>query len=798
MTRNEEPAGGQALRQGGGRRWTVWLLFSVAVFFLTFPALFLGDGQFYLRDFHPFFYPQKLFLAQSLDSGTFPLWQPHLGCGVPFFASLQPGVAYPPSLLFILGTSFQAGLKLFVAFHFLLAFLSAALLARSLLRAALWVCCLTGTAFACGGYLVSSVSQLNNLQSAAWAPLVLVAVLALLRGRPLSGMVFTSLAVACQLLGGGVEVTALTLAAALVLAVLPFERPAGAAVWRGPLLVGGAVLLAAGLTAFQVLPTVEMAGRSIRSGGGLETEEAAAYSLQPENLQNIGAPRRLGDPAAPDYFKSFPGGRVPWLISIYQGAVVLYLALAGLLAGRRMLVLRLALLAAAGAGLLLALGDAFPLTAALFKVIPGAGWFRYPEKFVFLTSLALPLLAALGCRDLYGDPLPPPRLPPLAAELTALLLPLALLGMAGWAGGTRGDASCYAVALPLVLLLLAALTRFLARRKMLGPAIAGLLLAILVAVDLSSAHRPLNSTAPAGFYSSVPAAARVILEQQQPGTAGCRIPPRVRSTLPGCPGGPPVTRRPQATPLDTHLVWRAYLSPNSSGIYGISQVRGSTGMELRHPAHRERLLTAAGLPDKLALLALWGVDYLLMDRDLSFPDELFRVEIQQDLPGQRLYRLTRPLPRLFAVSADAAGRYPRAEALLLTTGEGMAGLVDTLRGDLDRGAGLGEGLRITAWGPQRVAAELEIRRPGMLLAFTEGHDPGWTARVDGHPVALQEGLGGFCLAPLPGAGRHRVELTYRPPGFRPGLAVTAAAVALLLLLSLLAWRQRVDRGRGTT
>jgi hypothetical protein len=670
----------------------------------------------------------------------------------------------------------------------LLAFLSAAVLARSLLRADPWVCCLSGTAYALGGFLVSSVSQLNNLQSAAWAPLVLASVPGLLRHRRFGSLLLTALLMAVQLLGGGVEVTALTLVAALALTLLPSGKPGLGARWQGPLLVGAAILIALLLTAFQLLPTAEMASRSIRSGAGLG-QGATAYSLRPENLQNISVPRRLADPGDPDYFNSFPRGRVPWLISIYQGAVVIYLALAGLLCGRNRLGLRLVLLAGALGGLLLALGDAFPLSAALWRLLPGAGWFRYPEKFVFLTGLAIPLLAALGCRDSTADGNQGSLLSRLACEATALLLPLVLLAVA-FRGGAGGRAASSAVALPLVLLLLAALTRFLARLKRLGPAAAALLLAVLVVADLSSAHRPLNATVPEEFYRTPPAAAAAIGQSE--------IPSRFRSTLPGCPGGPAATERPRATPLQTHLVWRAYLSPNIAGIYGISQVRGSTGMELRYPAERERLLTAAGLPDKLALLALWGVEYLLMDRELAFPNHLLLVSDRLDLPEQRLYRLRRPLPRLFVVLEDLSAGYPRLQERLLTSGQGAAELVESLRDDLALGRSRGEGVKILAWGPQRVAAEVETRRQGVLLAFTETHDPGWTAIVDGRPAPLFEGLGGFCLVRLPGPGRHRVELHYRPRGFLTGLAVAAAAFLLLLLLAAINRRCRVDLGGGTT
>jgi len=811
VTRIGEP-GGRFSRTRDVQHWTILLLFFSGVFFLTFPLIILGDRQFFLRDFHPFFYPQKFFLAVGLDHFSLPLWLPHVGCGVPFFASLQPGVAYPPSLLLSLCGSFDLGLKLLVGFHFLLAFVSAAALARFLFRSGPWACCLTGAAYAFGGYLASSVSQLNNLQSAAWAPLVLLVFFRLVRRPTIAGLFCAALVSALQLLGGGVEVTVLTGAAALVLSVFGFVRPEGGhrdmgsvtlfrRRWRGPSLVVGALCLALALSAFQVLPTLEMAGRSSRAGGGLTDGEASSYSLQPANLMNITVPRRLTDPGQPDYFNAFSRGGVPWLISIYQGVVVLYIALVGLLVGSRRLGLRLALFLCAAAGVFLALGESFPLTAALLGSLPGAGWFRYPEKLLFLGALTIPLLAALGCREHTAE-LPrgnnrPGSLWPMAAEGLALVLPLGCLAMS-WVVERRGG-SASAVGIPLFLLAMAVAVRFLTWRKVVGGNLAVFLLALLVAADLSTAHRPLNAMVPADFYRDPPAAARLILgDYQSSGTGGARFPPRCRSTLPGLAGGPPATERPTATPQDTHLVWRAYLSPNIAGLYGISQVRGSTGMELRSPAQRERLLATVSVPDKLALLSLWGVTWLVMDRELACADDLELVTRRLDLPGQKLYRLRRSLPRLFLVESELAGSYGRFENRVQTTGAGMSEYVQALRRDLQHGGSLGEETRLTAWSPSRLSVEVTVQREGMLLAFTESHDPGWEALVDGRPAVVEEGLGGFSLILLPGPGRHRLDLCYRPPGLFCGTVVSLTTFLLLFLLAVFAGRRaRIGRAPAT-
>jgi len=548
------------------------------------------------------------------------------------------------------------------------------------------------------------------------------------------------------------------------------------------------------LVAFQMLPTIEMAGRSSRAEGGLEAAGASAYALEPANLPNLAAPRRLADAGEQSYFRAFPGGRVPWLISIYLGTVVLYLALRGLLTAGGCAGPRFMLAVFAVTGLLLALGENMPLTGVLYRHLPGTGWFRYPEKFLFLPAVSVPLLAALGCATAGRQS--PDSGNRWWAEAAALLVPLGLLIMPLTIGERLG---AYSTTVPAILLILAAVVHLLGRRGRLGGGTAMLLLAVLAAADLSAAHRLLNATVPVDFYREPPAVARVILGQERDGPH----PPRLCSTLPGRPGGPPVTERGRTTPLETHLVWRAYLTPNSAGSHGISQIRGSTGMELARPAHRERLLARAPLEAQLALLSLWGVEYLLMDRELDAPGDLQLLSDRLDLYGQSLYWMRRALPRAFLADPALVDRYPEAEARLQSGESGMAALVDDLRTGIETAGRSGDDARFTSWAAGRFEAEVTTGAAGTVLVVTESHDPGWQALVDGRPAAVREGLGGFILVDMPSAGRHTLVLRYRPPWFRTGLVLSLLTVSGLLVCCIAVRRRHpspvqatVDRAGG--
>ena len=95
----------------------------------------------------------KHVLVESVRSGRIPFWNPGIAGGEPFFASLQPGVLYPGSLLlYVLPLS--VSFDWLVALHYPLAGMGLYLLLTRWGRspAASWV---GAAAFMLGGYLVS-------------------------------------------------------------------------------------------------------------------------------------------------------------------------------------------------------------------------------------------------------------------------------------------------------------------------------------------------------------------------------------------------------------------------------------------------------------------------------------------------------------------------------------------------------------------------------------------------------------------------------------------------------------------
>jgi hypothetical protein len=76
-----------------------------------------------------------------------------------------------------------------------------------------------------------------------------------------------------------------------------------------------------------------------------------------------------------------------------------------------------------------------------------------------------------------------------------------------------------------------------------------------------------------------------------------------------------------------------------------------------------------------------------------------------------------------------------------------------------------------------------------LLVFADAYDPGWRARVDGVEAGVLRANLAFRAVRVP-AGRHAVELVYRPRPVVGGLAVSGAAMVLATGLLLVSRRAR--------
>lgn len=205
--------------------------------------------------------------------------------------------------------------------------------------------------------------------------------------------------------------------------------------------------------------------------------------------------------------------------------------------------------------------------------------------------------------------------------------------------------------------------------------------------------------------------------------------------------------------------------------FGLESVNGA-GPELRRTAE---LLSQPSA----RVLELMGVARIVsnVDRPAGAPPDLPPLLKAQSFPG-----LTRALlvpegivvPPEKAIAVVLSPTLDPLRTAVLEEGEPVA--ADP--GWKDEEAAV----RVVTYKPGRIVLDARLPARGVLVLFN-AYESGWRAAVDGAPYEVERADGAFQGIRLP-AGRHGVELVYRPPGLREGLGVGLAGVLGAILIAI--------------
>jgi hypothetical protein len=564
------------------------------------------------------------------------------------------------------------------------------------------------------------------------------------------------------------------------LAVLVCEALAAERTRRGRALavVGTAALLAALLGAVQLLPALEVA--RVGRPDGVPLVEAQHFSFPPLRLIELAWPGAFGAPYSSDWLlhRLYDEGTgldyEPWSAGVYVGLATPLLVLVALARPHRSR-REIALAALLGASLAIAFGAHTPLFAAFFARVPGARQFRYPEKYLFVTTLAA---CALGPRGLDAVAARPRRA--LGAGAGALLLLAgawlmapqlggALLDAVGRAGAvTPGRAAATlaacarrAVAVAAALLLPLAL----AAAGRLSPRGLRAVLAALVVVDLFAASLPLADYVPAELYRETP-----------PPTALMRA----RAA------GPVRLYRPRYADFSVDgaaaaALARGTLRPDCGVEDGIAQL---DAYEI-FPLPTEQLLWRALAREPLRLLHIMGARFVLTSSSLFAPRpglSLVRAWPELQLT---LGEVAQPAPRVY-LARDARVADDAGTAALLAGADFVPGASAVLAAGPDAAAARASGsCTLVEDDIERLRLSCTSDAPSYAVVG-DAFFPGWRATVDGRAAPLLRANLAMRAVPV-AAGMHTVELRYQPAHFRVGAVLSALALALC---ALLLWRSK--------
>lgn len=781
---------------GGGSR----LPLGIAAGFLLafFLPVIVGGESFFGRDVTPFFYPMKQWLVDAMLSGRFPLWNPFVAGGEPFFATLQPGVLYPGSLiLYIL--PFPHGADWLIVGHFLFAAAGWILLLRHE-RYSPAAAALGALAFALGGFFVSLGNFLNNLQTMSWAPWLFLAWGLYLRDVRIERLLMFVAACVAAFLGGEPQLLALVLALVLARSLL---NGRAAAVGKAHQLAAfsGAGVLALLVSGVQLVPFVEFIGQSVRTLP-LEISFSASRSQEPAGLLHMVIPPALGHGEHGFTTQFLASANVPWLLSLYPGAIALLFAALGLFAIRRGERAFWLVLSTLGIGL--ALGPHTPLYRWLFDAVPAVRAFRYPEKLALPFAVAMPFLAAAGFDHWRARP-------ELARGFgRALLGAAAVYGLGGlvlgtWPGvlaaacashgamllcgdpATAADLYTTAAWRLAALLAGAAGAVVLARRGMLSRELAAWLLVGLAALDLAAAHRPVNPSVESSIYTTRPWAAELLAP-----AFDRRDEYRFRGTPVGAAMGE-VARVTTAHELSNMYLDLQALGPNTGQVYGFPQQDGLQGVELMSVALTHEAAIREWSDDPVRFLQMMNVRYYAdPTAGAASMRGLRDIARHPELPI-RLYEVPDPLPRAYVAEGwdTLPGPGQALHRVLQPDWPSRRVALEEMPVFAPSDGRTGGRLVAATWEPERIRLIARASQPAVLVLLDRWY-PGWKVTVNGEPARMLRANGVFRAVEIP-AGQADVEFVYAPRSLVMGGWASALGVAACLLF----WgRQRRREARS--
>ncbi len=797
------------------RSWPIHLALAAT---LLPGASLRGEALFY-RDVHLVWYTWVASFVREVRQGLPPLWDPFTGFGQPMLANPSAQVLYPTTWLALLLAPWTA-YTVFVVGHLTFSAVGMTRLARAVglrRQAALTA----GAAWMLGGPMVSLVSLWHHFAGAAWMPWVVLAVHRLVRRPSLASSLTLAGCLGLQVLAGSFDTVLMTAAvsAAWVLGVA--RRLTLARTLRVGWAAAAAVLLAAALSAGVWLPALDLARRALR--WTMPPERLALWAVPPAGLLRLLLPfETTGRLAWTESARRalFDVPREPFLNSLYVGAAAVALAVAALLDRRRRRVVA-ALVALAIPSVLVALGPHAPFHALALRFVPGVSVVRYPSKVMVVVSFVVALLAGTGLSALGGR-----RRARLAAGFAALGVAALLLTGAGLLGpGVRmlvdwhvlgGVEGIEVDAAPFALRMLAqALLALLAGVVLLrAPAPSdrrsrrpGLLLALCVVGDLLLAHYDLNPTVAPGVLVLPPPVLSAV-DRSGHGRLYVyeySIIPGTAARLLGRQAAYPVRLAPPGfdTRTERVLSLRIYPVPPVAGTWGIegSYDLDMLGLQplplwglnysLRNvegtPVHA-RLLRLASVRTVVALHRK-GLEDLTEGPSFPslFPEPIRTFAVPGALPRARVVPRARALDGRAALEALMAPDFDPASEVILS-GEGAMAAAAAARGTGTA--------RIVELCGDRVRLDVELEAPGVVM-LADAWDPGWRVRVDGVPTGLLRADVGFRAVAVP-AGRHRVEMRYRPPALLVGLSLSAFGACAIAVAALLLAARRLSPASSTS
>lgn len=796
----------------------------IAVFFLFlsmgyFYSVFDGSSILTERDLAVFFMPPRWLWVNILKGGEFPLWNPYYYSGHPLFATLQPGVLYPINALLLI-LPFDLAFNWTIIIHFPLAAIFTYMFLREL-NASVAGAVAGALTFMLGGYLFSVHNVVSTLFSAVWAPLILFLFLRALRRSSFPYAALAGVFLVVMFLGGGIETLYGTFIMLGFLCVFPSVFEFNGTAQSKAFFVKRLSLFMAAIAVFllfgavQIIPFLEVAGRSTRSGG-LKFLEATTWSFDVKDFIQF----FIADPYGYLTSEEKYWANQSWLKTVYTGFIPFILTAVFFIdkKGRSLAFIMLALVS-----LTFAMGRNSSLYGLLYAFMPFLSKFRYPVKFIFIFFILLSVSTAIGYDSLKK------RLDEKDGAIKRLCLLLLALSTAGavafglmqyYSEGvvkyftahgidypeyTHANINIFNIKRAIFFFIAASLVIYAGfRSSRLRRAMPYMLVSVLT-VDLFFAHQ--------GYYTSSPSA-----EYHKPGKVMEFV--KKDAGLSRVFVTPKTKTDPVSVPEDGSFDINVLKSLDMSkerllghnlerGVFdidGLDVIRRADYMELYS------LIVAQKRIDATNVLAMLNVKYAVSIPKIDSKEfrlasvvgavkgDLKRLEETKSL---KIYENLNYLPRFYTVEnykliKEAPARLtvlarkdfnPAAAVVLEEDPWGGKAPEDLKSGEHDSGA-------VTVKEYRNNSFELDVNMPrsGILVA-SESYYPGWKAYVDGKERKVLKANHALRAVALE-KGAHTVRFVYSPWSFKAGAIISAASALALIIAGALyfIWQKAGQEG----
>lgn len=278
--------------------WIIFLFLSIVIIF--FGQVLFTQATYVFRDFYHSVYPTRYFVSQCIKDGCFPLWNPYLYFGFPFFGSLQHGLLNPLSF-FMYILPFDIGFKLFIVSHFYLSGIFMYLLMRDW-KIGKIASLISAITYTFNGYILS-IDTFSQLTSVCWTPLIFLFYNRAIITLKFRYVILTSISLAFQFLGDELTILYATVIVlnlfAMTKVFVEFRKKGEEKKKRIGyslrifLILPLVELLAIGLVSIQLFPFLETLTTSYRAER-IVYSEAIKWSLQPLELLTLILPKKGG------------------------------------------------------------------------------------------------------------------------------------------------------------------------------------------------------------------------------------------------------------------------------------------------------------------------------------------------------------------------------------------------------------------------------------------------------------------------------------------------------------------------